>query len=182
MHNLLLDYVNTNNNLSPNQFGFREKHSTYMALLKLIDDISEEIDNKNFSVSVFIDLSKAFDTINHDIVIKKLNAYGIIDVALEWLKNYLTNILQYVSINCTDSSFFANYLWCSQSSILGSLLFILYINDIFNTSNLAKFILIVYDTNLFFKHQDLETFINTINTEIAKIVSCFKIKKTFFEH
>ena len=88
------------------QFGFREKRSTYMALLKLIDDISEEIDNKNFSIGVFIDLSKAFDTIIHDILIKKLNFYGIGGIALELLKNYLTNRLQYVSINCTDSSFF----------------------------------------------------------------------------
>ena len=59
------------NILSPNQFGFREKHSTYMALLKLIDDISEEIYNNNFSLGVFIDLSKAFDTINYDILIRK---------------------------------------------------------------------------------------------------------------
>ena len=65
-----------------------------MALLKLIDDISEEIDNKHFSIGVFINLSKAFDTINHDILIKKLNSYGIGGVALEWLKNYLTNRLQ----------------------------------------------------------------------------------------
>ena len=86
MYNRLLDYVNANNILYPNQFGFREKHSTYIALLKLIDDISEEIDNKNFSIGVFIDLSKAFDTINHDILIKKLNSYGIRGIALEWLK------------------------------------------------------------------------------------------------
>ena len=105
MYNRLLDYVNANNILYPNQFCFREKHSTYMALLKLIYDISEEIDNKIFSISVFIDLSKAFDTINHEILIKKLNSYEIRGVALEWLKNYLTNRLQYVSINCTDSSF-----------------------------------------------------------------------------
>ena len=74
MYNRLLDYVNANDILYPNQFGFREKHSTYMALLKLIDDILEEIDNKNVSIGVFIDLSTAFDTINHDILIKKLNS------------------------------------------------------------------------------------------------------------
>ena len=72
MYNRLLDDVKINNVLSPNQFDFREKHSTYTALLKLIDEISEEIDNKNVSVDVFIDLLKAFDTINHDILIKKI--------------------------------------------------------------------------------------------------------------
>ena len=83
MYNRLLHYVNANNILCPNQFGFREKHSTYMALHKLIDEISKEIDNKNFSIGVFIDLSKTFDTINLDILIKKLNSYGIRGVALE---------------------------------------------------------------------------------------------------
>ena len=72
MYNQLLDYVNTNNILSLNQFGFREKHATCMVLLKLIDDISEKIDNRHFSVGVFIDLSKAFDTTNRDILIKKI--------------------------------------------------------------------------------------------------------------
>ena len=105
MYNWLLDYVNANNILYPNQFGFREKHSTYMALLKLIDDISEEIDNKIF-------FQKAFDTINHDILINKLDSYEIRGITLEWFKNYLTHRLQYVSITCRDSSCFANYLWC----------------------------------------------------------------------
>ena len=67
-----------------------------MALLKLIDDILEEIDNTNFSIGLFIDLSKAFDTINHDILIKKLISYGIRGIALEWLKNYLTHRQQYI--------------------------------------------------------------------------------------
>ena len=151
MYNRLLDYVNANNIPYPNQFGFREKHSTYMALLKLIDNISEEIDNKNFFIGVFIDLSKAFDTINHDILIKKWNSYGIRGIALEWLKNYLTNRLQYVSINCTYSSFLPITCGVPQGSILGPLPFILYINDIVSTSNLAKFILFAADTNLFFK-------------------------------
>ena len=75
-----------------------------MVLLKLMNDISKEMDNKNFSIGVFINLSKAFDTINH-IFIKKLNAYEIRGVAVDWLKNYLTNSLQYVSIDCMDFSF-----------------------------------------------------------------------------
>ena len=179
MYNRLLDYVNANNILYPNQFGFREKHSTYMALLKLKDDISEEIDNTNFFIGIFIDLSKSFDIINHDILIKKLNSYGIRDIALEWFKNYLTIRLQYVSINCTDSSFLPITCDVPQGSILGPLLFILYVNDIISTSNLAKFILFADDTNLFFKHKDLETLINIINTEITKIVSWFKINELF---
>ena len=99
MYSRLLDYVKANNILFPNQFG---ETFTYMALLKLIDDISEEIDK---NISFFFNLPKAFDTINHDILIKKLNSYGIRGIAIEWLKNYLTSRLQYVSINRTNSSF-----------------------------------------------------------------------------
>ena len=125
---------------------------------------------------VFLSSSqKHLNTINNDILIKKLNSYGISGVALEWFKNYLTNILQYVSINCTDSSFLPITCGVPQGSILGPLLFILYVNDIVSTSNLAKFILFADDTNLFLKHKDLETLINIINTKIVKIVSWFKI-------
>ena len=176
MYNRLLDYVNTNNILSPNQFGFREKHSTYIALLKLIDDISEEINNKTFLLT-FSSTCHAFDAINHDILIKTFNGYGIRSVALEWFKNYLTNRLQCVSINCTDASFLPTTCGVPQCSIFGPFLFILYINDIISTYNLAKFILFADDTNLIFKHNDLETLINMINTDIVKIVFWFKINK-----
>ena len=163
MYNRLLDYVNANNILYPNHFGFREKHSTYMALLKLIDDILEEIDNKNFSIGVFIDLSKALDTINHYILIKKLNSYGIRGVALEWLKNYLTNRLLYVSINYTNSSFFQLPVVSLKAPCWAPSVY-----PICQHINLVKFILFADDTNLFFKHKDLETLINIINTEIVK--------------
>ena len=94
MYNRLLDYANANNILYPNQFGFREKHSTYMALLKLIDDISEKLTTKIVPL-VFLSTCQKRLTVDYDILIKKLNSYGIRGVALEWLKNYLTNRLQY---------------------------------------------------------------------------------------
>ena len=78
----LLDFLNKNEILVKNQFEFREKHSTYMAILDLDDKISQKIDSKTYSMGIFIDLSKAFDTINHKILIDKLEYYGIRGVAL----------------------------------------------------------------------------------------------------
>ena len=76
MYNRLLEYINKNNILFQNQYGFREKHSTFMALLKRIDDISHEVNNKIYSIGIFIDLSKAFDTIDHSLLIRKRQQYG----------------------------------------------------------------------------------------------------------
>ena len=77
MYNRLLLYLNKSDTLCKNQYGFRENHSTYMALLYLVDDISEELNNKNHSIGVFIDLSKAFDIIDHKLRLQKLDHYGV---------------------------------------------------------------------------------------------------------
>ena len=82
--------------LSIDQYGFRPKYSTEMALLKLVDKISNEIDNKKFTVGIFLDLSKAFDTVNHSILFQKLHYYGIRGNTLSWFKDYLNNRSQYV--------------------------------------------------------------------------------------
>ena len=86
-----------------NQYGFREKHSTFMALLKLIDDISNEVNNKIYSVGIFIDLSKAFDTIDHSLLIKPLQHYGVRGIVADWFVSYLANRSQYVKIYYTSS-------------------------------------------------------------------------------
>jgi hypothetical protein len=148
-----------------------------MALLKLVDDISEQMDNKKHSIGVFIDLSKAFDTIDHNVLIQKLARYGIRGIALDWIKSYLSNRTQYVSINCNDSKLLPIKCGVPQGSILGPLLFIIYINDIVNSSKLANFIMFADDTNLFFKHKDLNILLSTINEELSKISRWFKLNK-----
>ena len=86
----LTSYMEAFNFLTDKQYGFREKHSTYMALVELLDRISEEIDDKKFSLGVFIDLSKAFDTINHKVLLSKLDLYGIRGVAHKWSSSFLS--------------------------------------------------------------------------------------------
>ena len=91
IYNRLLQYLTKHNILSDNQFGFRKHHSTEYALTLLYDKISAAIDNKEITVGIFIDLSKAFDTVNHEILLQKLFHYGIRGVAHEWFVSYLKN-------------------------------------------------------------------------------------------
>ena len=90
------------NIISKKQYGFRENYSTYMAIIDLVDKISGYIDKKN-SIGILIDLSKAFDTIDHQILLRKLQCYGIRGIACDWFKSYLENRVQYVSYNTKDS-------------------------------------------------------------------------------
>ena len=107
------------------QYGFRRNHSTEMVIISLTTKITEAIENNELTAGLFLDLSKAFDTVNHTILIEKLEHYGI--RALEWFKNYLTNRSQIVKYN--------NIL----GSVLRPLLFLLYINDIHRSSKLLSF-------------------------------------------
>jgi hypothetical protein len=98
MYNRLISFLTKCNILTEKQFGFREQHSTYMALLSLIDKITNELDTQNFSLGIFIDLSKAFDTLDHNILLNKLAHYGIRGVVNDWFHSYLSDRLQFVSI------------------------------------------------------------------------------------
>ena len=91
------------NILSTNQFGFRKKYSTFLALMDLADNISKNIDEGNYSIGIFLDLSKAFDTIDHTILLDKLCRYGVRGVTLNWFKHYLNDRKQFVSYNNTTS-------------------------------------------------------------------------------
>ena len=103
MYSRSLNYLTINKILSDKQNGFREGHSTSMALLHMINDITEGLDNKLFRIGIFIDLSKAFHTVDHKLLIRKLNHYGIRGTALQWFIEYLTNHKQYVCINKINS-------------------------------------------------------------------------------
>ena len=173
----LSSFLTLNNILNPSQFGFRKKFSTDFAIIKLLDKVIQSLSNKEHVIALFMDLSKAFDTIDHDILLYKLNNYGIRGIVLSWLKSYLSNRQQFVSIDNVESSLLNIKCGVPQGSILGPLLFLIYINDIINSSTVLAFVLFADDTNIVLSHTNLNELIDTLNAELRKVSSWFKCNK-----
>ena len=158
----LSTYFNENKLIFDNQYGFRPKHSTEYAALELVDRIITQMHKKEVPINIFLDLSKSFDTIDHTVLLAKLRYYGIHDTALLLLKSYLNNRKQYVEFEDTKSEILPITIGVPQGSILGPLLFIIYINDFSQASNIFKFIMYADDTTLF---SNLKSFGNNIQTK-----------------
>ena len=173
----LYNFLTKYNILFNNQYGFRKNHSTALALIHLYDKLSSAIDNRKFTIGVFIDLSKAFDTVNHEILLAKLQHYGVRGTPLKWFKSYLSDREQFVSYNGYSSSHKRVKCGVPQGSILGPLLFLIYINDLSNVSKTLDFILFADDTNIFFSHSNLEYLSLTVNTELNNLTDWFRAIK-----
>ena len=140
-----------------------------MAILDLCTKLVENIEGKRFSCCIFLDFSKAFDTVNHGILLDKLEHYGIRGIAHSWFKSYLTERKQTVSVNGELANNLSINCGVPQGSVLGPLLFLLYINDIFVCSQKLDFHLFADDTSLLFSHKNLQTLEKTVNSELANI-------------
>ena len=191
MYNRLFKYLTTNEILHKKQFGFQKGHSTEHAIIQLIDQINNSFEKNHFTLGIFIDLSKAFDTVDHSILIKKLKLYGVKGNNLRWFESYLSNRKQYISYNGNKCTTFESITYgVPQGSILGPLLFLIYVNDLPNATNILDPIMFADDTNLFYSHHDIKTLFSTVNAELQKLADWFtanrlslnikKTKYTFF--
>ena len=173
--------------LTNEQFGFQKNKSTCDAVLHFVNCVYTALNSKNSLVSVLLDFSKAFDTVNHSILVSKLEALGVRGSALSWLTSYLANRRQYVAIGDVQSSIRTIDVGVPQGSVLGPLLFLIYINDMSRCTNRAKFIHFADDTAILLEGTDFNNIFSTLNEELDHIYSwlcCNRLslneKKSFF--
>ena len=166
MYNGLVQFLEENKLLFSNQFGFRSSHSTTHATVLIVDKIQRAVERKEFSYGIFLDLSKAFDTVDHTILLKKLEYYGVRGIAKDWFCSYLSNRKQFVSVGNYKSEMSSIACGVPQGSVLGPLLFLLYINDFNSSAEGIEFHLFADDSNLFYSHENLHPLEEKLNHEL----------------
>ena len=177
MYNRLIDFLETYKIIVENQFGFRKMHSSYMALMTMMDKLIPSRENNEYVIGIFLDFSKAFDTVAHTILLSKLHHYGIRGNALNWFTSYFSGRKQYVTYNGISSGTKTINCGVPQGSILGPLLFLIYINDLCSACNFTTPVLFADDTNLFSSGTDLPAMANNINYELEQISLWLKVNK-----
>ena len=169
MFNRLADFLEKRHLIYNKQFGFRSHHSTDHAVLSIIDQVQKAIEDRDYSCGIFLDFSKAFDTVNHNILLSKLEFYGIRGVFKDLFTSYLRNRMQMMSLASVNSDIQTVCCGVPQGSVLGPLLFLICINDFHNYSELLDFHLFADDASLFFKHKDINILESEINSELANV-------------
>ena len=169
LYNQLYNYLNENGLLSENEFGFRKGHSTSTALLDCTNEWYINMDRKLLNLVVFIDLKKAFDTVDHGILLRKLELYGIGGNALKLITSYLHDRSQLCQVNGSISSKREITCGVPQGSILGPLLFLVYVNDLPQCLDKARPRLFADDTNLTASGRNISDVESIMNSELAKL-------------
>jgi len=174
--NKLTFYLDLNNLIINNQFGFRKNHSTVHPMVQFTNFISEALNRKEHAIALFCDLRKAFDTVDHVILLKKLKKLGIKGSAHLWFSDYLKNRQQFVHLNGKNSSLLSILLGVPQGSILGPLLFLIYINDLPICSRLLS-LLFADDATALASGPNINELVKFVNKEFHKMTIYFRAHK-----
>ena len=172
----LCTFLNKNviNNL---KFGFRQQYSTSHALINITENKRKALDDGNIGCGIFLDLQKAYDTNDHQILLAKLNHHGIRGVSNDWFKSFLSNCSHYVSINGYESGLAALNFGVPQGSVLGPLLFLLYINDLNQAIKFSKVHHFVDDTNLLCLSNSITKPNKIVNVNLKHLANCLNANK-----
>jgi len=177
MYRRLYNYLHKQNILYKYQFGFRKGYSTSLALTELLDTLYTHRDQREIVIGMYFDLKKAFDTVDHNILLHKLSNYGVRGHVLNWFQSYLSNRQQFVCIGGSRSQLLNVSCGVPQGSVLGPLLFLLYINDIENSCSDCTVRLFADDTNLFVYGKNVSDVYRKANRAIFNLHKWFNANK-----
>ena len=166
VHNRLINYLDRYNILFERQFGFRKRHATIHNLITLTEKVRKDLDKGDFSCSVFLDLQKAFDSVDHAILLKKLEIYGIRGLPNKWFQSYLMDRKQFVEIQGERSSLSDIKFGVPQGSVLGPLLFLIYVNDLQNSIIYSTAFIFADDTAINYANKSLKALKKRINIDL----------------
>ena len=177
VYNRLYKFLVENNILYQKQFGFQNAHSTEPAILQLVNQITEAFSQGKYTLGVSLDFSKAFDTVNHNILLEKLKAYGIQSENLKWFRSYLSKRKQFILYEDFKTEMKIVKCGVPQGSILGPLLFLIFVNDLNNSTKVLDPVLFADDTNIFCSDNNIRTLFETANQELSQINDWFLANK-----
>jgi hypothetical protein len=172
-----ISFINIQKILYDLQFGFREGHATHLAVIKLMENIVSSLDKGEYSAAIFLDFWKAFDTVNHSILLQKLSHYGIRGVANSWINSYLSNRTQFCTFGGKTSSITNITCGVPQGSILGPLLFLIYINDLGDIFRNFQTILFADDSNLIVNGKSLAELELQITQDMPHLISWLRTNR-----
>ena len=171
MYSRVTNFLDSHNLIYSRQFGFRKSHSTLHTLTVIVERIRKCLDNGELACGVFVDLQKAFDTVDHQILISKLDHYGIRGPCKNWFKSYLSDRHQYVSIQNSESSLRPIRHGVPQGSVLGPLLFLIYINDLHKAIRFSETFHFADDTHLLHFAKTVRSLCSKVNADLRTLTT-----------